>query len=164
MRKPLFLYLFVFSALVALYLAVSGSRNLQEKDAQIESLETSLGALEDSLQQARIAVLDMKYFSLENNDDALAYYDHLNLEDPSRYIADKLLETNESPGNNPLVPYEGMEGVFKINKIKLLNHRWIVADFSDGKYWGELLLVYELKDDLSVDFTLLEHLLYARSE
>ena len=164
MRKPLFLYLFVFSALVALYLAVSGSRNLQEKDAQIESLETSLGALEDSLQQARIAVLDMKYFSLENNDDALAYYDHLNLEDPSRYIADKLLETNESPGNNPLVPYEGMEGVFKINKIKLLNHRWIVADFSDGKYWGELLLVYELKDDLSVDFTHLEHLLYARSE
>jgi hypothetical protein len=164
MRKPLFLYLFVFSALVALYLAVSGSRNLQEKDAQIESLETTVGALEDSLQQARIAVLDMKYFSLENNDDALAYYDHLNLEDPSRYIADKLLETNESPGNNPLVPYEGMEGVFKINKIKLLNHRWIVADFSDGKYWGELLLVYELKDDLSVDFTLLDHLLYARSE
>jgi len=164
MRKPLFLYLFVFSALVALYLAVSGSRNLQEKDAQIESLETTMGALEDSLQQARIAVLDMKYFSLENNDDALAYYDHLNLEDPSRYIADKLLETNESPGNNPLVPYEGMEGVFKINKIKLLNHRWIVADFSDGKYWGELVLVYELKDDLSVDFTLLDHLLYARSE
>lgn len=164
MRKPLFLYLFVFSALVALYLAVSGSRNLQEKDAQIQSLETSVGALEDSLQQARIAVLDMKYFSLENNDDALAYYDHLNLEDPSRYIADKLLETNESPGNNPLVPYEGMEGVFKINKIKLLNHRWIVADFSDGKYWGELLLVYELKDDLSVDFTLLDHLLYTRSE
>lgn len=164
MRKPLFLYLFVFSALVALYLAVSGSRNLQEKDAQIQSLETSVAALEDSLQQARIAVLDMKYFSLENNDDALAYYDHLNLEDPSRYIADKLLETNESPGNNPLVPYEGMEGVFKINKIKLLNHRWIVADFSDGKYWGELLLVYELRDDLSVDFTLLDHLLYTRSE
>ena len=164
MRKPLFLYLFVFSALVALYLAVSGSRNLQEKDAQIQSLETTVGALEDSLQQARIAVLDMKYFSLENNDDALAYYDHLNLEDPSRYIADKLLETNESQGNNPLVPYEGMEGVFKINKIKLLNHRWIIADFSDGKFWGELLLVYELRDDLSVDFTLLDHLLYTRSE
>ena len=164
MRKPVFLYLFVFSALVALYLAVSGSRNLQEKDAQIESLETTMGALQDSLQQARIAVLDMKYFSLENNDDALAYYDHLNLENPSRYIADKLLETNESPGNNPLVPYEGMEGDFKINKIKLLNHRWIIADFSDGNFWGELLLVYELRDDLGVDFTLLDHLLYTRSE
>lgn len=164
MRKPIFLYLFVFSALVALYLAVSGSRNLAERDTQIQSLEASVSALEDSLQQARIQVLDMKYFSLENNDDALAYYDHLDLEDPSRYIADKLLETNESQGNNPLVPYEGMEGVFKINKIKLLNHRWIIADFSDGKFWGELLLVYELRDDLSVDFTLMDHLLYTRSE
>ena len=164
MRKPIFLYLFVFSALVALYLAVSGSRNLQDKEAQIRALEAEVSALQDSVQQARMEVLDMRYFSLENNDDALAYYDHLNLEDPSRYIADKLLETNESSGNNPLVPYEGMEGVFKINKIKLLNHRWIVADFSDGKFWGELLLVYELKEDLSVDFTLLDHLLYTRSE
>ena len=164
MRKPIFLYLFVFSALIALYLAVSGSRNLEERNAQIQTLETSVSALEDSLQQARLQVLDMKYFSLENNDDALAYYDHLNLENPSRYIADKLLETNESPGNNPLVPYEGMEGDFKINKIKLLNHRWIIADFSDGKFWGELLLVYELRDDLGVDFTLLDHLLYTRSE
>ena len=164
MRKPIFLYLFVFSALVALYLAVSGSRNLQQREAQIQSLEAAVSALEDSVQQARLQVLDMKYFSLENNDDALAYYDHLALENPSRYIADKLLETNESPGNNPLVPYEGMEGVFKINKIKLLNHRWIVADFSDGKFWGELLLLYELQDDLSVDFTLLDHLLYTRSE
>ncbi len=164
MRKPIFLYLFVFSALVALYLAVSGSRNLQDREAQIQSLETAASALEDSLQQARLEVLDMRYFSLENNDDALAYYDHLDLENPSRYIADKLLETNETRGNNPLVPYEGMEGAFKINKIKLLNHRWIVADFSDGKFWGEVLLSYELKDDLSVDFTLLDHLLYTRSE
>ena len=164
MRKPIFLYLFVFSALVALYLAVSGSRNLQQREAQIQSLEAAVSALEDSVQQARLQVLDMKYFSLENNDDALAYYDHLDLENPSRYIADKLLETNERPVNNPLVPYEGMEGVFKINKIKLLNHRWIVADFSDGKFWGELLLLYELQDDLSVDFTLLDHLLYTRSE
>jgi hypothetical protein len=164
MRQRIFLYLFVFSALVALYLAVAGSRNLQERDAKIGSLEASVSALEDSVQLSRLEVLDMRYFSLENNDDALAYYDHLGLEDPSRYIADKLLETNEIEGNNPLVPYEGMEGVFKINKIKLLNHRWIVADFSDGRFWGELLLVYELRDDLSVDFTLLDHLLYARSQ
>ena len=78
----------------------------------------------------------MQYFSLENNDDALAYYDHLGLDNPSGYISDKLLETNEQKGDNPLVPYEGMENDFKINKIKILNHQWIIADFSDGKYLG----------------------------
>jgi len=105
----------------------------------------------------------MQYFSLENNDDALAYYDHLNLETPTRYIEDKLLETNETKGDNPLIPYEGMQGDFKINKIKVMNHRWIVADFSDGQFWGDLVIKYELKDDLGVDFTLLDHLLYTRS-
>ncbi|HZJ21550.1 MAG TPA: hydrolase, partial [Pricia sp.] len=88
---------------------------------------------------------------------------HLSLKNPSGYISDKLLETNESRGSNPLVPYEGMEGDFKINKIKVLNHKWILADFSDGKYWGELLIKYELKDDLGVDFTLIDHLLYTRN-
>lgn len=164
MRQHLFKYLFVFSALVALYLGVSGSRKLQSRDLQLQQAENAVEKLKDSLQHTRLAVLDMQYFSLENNDDALAYYDHLDLEDPSRYIADKLLETNEASGNNPLVPYEGMEGVFKINKIKLLNHRWIVADFSDGKFWGELLIEYELRDDYGVDFTLLDHLLYTRSQ
>ena len=164
MRQRIFQYLFVFSALVALYLAVSGSRKLQTREQQLRLAEEKARDLKDSLQQARLAVLDMQYFSLENNDDALAYYDHLGMEDPSRYIADRLLETNESPGNNPLVPYEGMEGDFKINKIKLLNHRWIIADFSDGKFWGELLIHYELRDDRGVDFTLLDHLLYTQSQ
>lgn len=163
MKSRIFLYLFVFTALIALYLGVSGSRNLKSKEAKLQNVENNMAQLEDSLQQARLDVLDMQYFSLENNDDALAYYDHLGLEDPSRYIADKLLETNEQKGDNPLIPYAGMENSFKINKIKLLNHKWIIADFSDGKYWGELLINYELKDDLSVNFTLTDHLLYTRN-
>jgi len=134
------------------------------KDERISKLETQVEQLKDSVQNTQLKVLEMQYFSLENNDDALAYYDHLDLNDPSRYIADKLLETNESKGDNPLVPYEGMEGDFKINKIKILNHKWILTDFSDGKFWGELLIQYNLKDDLGVDFTLRDHLLYTRSE
>ena len=163
MKKNLFLYLFVFAALIALYAIVSSSRKLGQREGDVEALQQTVTRMEDSLQQARLDLLDMQYFSLENNDDALAYYDHLELADPTRYIADKLLETNEQRGDNPLVPYEGMENDFKINKIKVLNHQWILADFSDGKFWGELLLEYRLKDDLGVDFTLIDHLLYTRS-
>ena len=163
MKSRIFLYLFVFSALVALYLGISGNRTVKSYEKKLESSEEKMVKLADSLQESRLEVLDMQYFSLVNNDDALAYYDHLGIEDPARYIADKLLETNEQQGDNPLVPYEGMENNFKINKIKLLNHKWIIADFSDGKYWGELLINYELKDDLSVDFVLTDHLLYTRN-
>lgn len=163
MKKNIFLYLFVFAALIILYLFVSNANMMKANDDTTKKLREQVGQLQDSVQQLQLKVLDMQYFSLENNDDALAYYDHLDIRDPSRYIADKLLETNEKKGDNPLVPYEGMESAFKINKIKILNHKWIVADFSDGKFWGELLLRYELKDDLGIDFTLIDHLLYTRS-
>ena len=136
---------------------------LENKDLKIQSLESEVSVLQDSVQKLQLQVFDMQYFSLQNNDDALSYYDHLGLDNPSRYIADKLLETNEQKGDNPLVPYEGMESDFKINKIKILNHQWIIADFSDGKYWGELILKYELKDDMGVNFTMIDHLLYTRS-
>jgi hypothetical protein len=136
---------------------------LENKDLKIQNLESEVSVLQDSVQKLQLQVFDMQYFSLQNNDDALAYYDHLGLDNPSGYISDKLLETNEQKGDNPLVPYEGMESDFKINKIKILNHQWIIADFSDGKFWGELLLKYELKDNMSVDFTMMDHLLYTRS-
>ena len=163
MKSKIYLYLFIFSALIALYLAVSSQNKQKAANVSLEKQESEIAVLNDSLQQMQIRYLNTQYFSLENNDDALAYYDHLELENPSRYISDKLLETNESKGDNPLVPYEGMNSDFKINRIKLLNHKWIIADFSDGKYWGELLINYELKDDLSVDFRMIDHLLYTRS-
>ncbi|MFC4220373.1 hydrolase [Flagellimonas marina] len=163
MKNKIFLYLFVFAALVALYQFISTNNMQKAMTADVEGLKNEVEQLQDSVQKSQLKILDMQYFTLENNDDALAYYDHLNLENPSRYIEDKLLETNEPSGDNPLIPYEGMESDFKINKIKVLNHKWILADFSDGKFWGDLIIKYELKDDLSIDFTLLDHLLYARS-
>jgi hypothetical protein len=163
LKNKIFLYLFVFAVLICLYLFVSNGKMMEAKNDKIESLQANVEQLRDSVKNVQLKVLEMQYFSLENNDDALAYYDHLGLENPAGYISDKLLETNESQGTNPLIPYEGMEGDFKINKIKVLNHKWILTDFSDGTYWGELLIRYELKDDLGVDFTLIDHLLYTRS-
>jgi len=163
MKKNIFLYLFVFAALIALWQFVSANKMIETTNENFDKYEANTQKLNDSIQSLHLKVLDMQYFSLENNDDALAYYDHLKIKNPTLYISDKLLETNENKGDNPLIPYEGMDSDFKINKIKILNHKWIVADFSDGKYWGEILVKYELKDDLSVDFTLTDHLLYSRN-
>ncbi|MFS4455704.1 hydrolase [Maribacter sp. 2304DJ31-5] len=160
MKNKIFLYLFIFASLIGLYLFISSDKIVTAHIEKIKRLELETVALKDSVQELNIKVMDVQHFSLENNDYALENYEHLNLENPERYIADKLLETNESPGNNPLIPYEGMEGDFKINKINVLNHKWILAEFTDGKHWGEMIIEYRLKDDLGADFTLTDHLLY----
>lgn len=163
MKKNLFLYLFIFAALIALYQFKSAANLEESLSRKIGGLNSKVVMLKDSVEATQLRLLDNQYFSLANNDDALAYYEHLNLENPTLYIEDKLLETNEERGDNPLVPYEGLADDFKINKIKVLNHRWILADFSDGKYWGDLVIRYELKDNLGVDFKVMDHLLYTRS-
>ncbi|MGS2740166.1 hydrolase [Sinomicrobium sp. M5D2P17] len=167
MKSRIFMYLFVFAILMALFLYVNSGKMLESKENRIEELETEIEKLKedgkmirDSSQTLLLDKLDLQYFSLENNEEALSALDEFSLENPSQYIADKLLETNESEGDNPLVPYAGMNGPMKINKIKVLNHRWIIADFSDGKYWGELFIRYEFKKDLGINFTLTDHLLY----
>lgn len=162
MKKSIFLYLFVFAALINLYQFVSARSYVKETDNRLESCYEGKRKYQDSVQSLLLKTLDLQYFDLDHNDDALAYYENLDMEYPSHYITDKLMETNEAPGNNPLVPYEGMSGSpMKLNKVKVLNHRWIIADFSDGKYWGEVLIAYYLNEDMSVDFERLAQILYS---
>ena len=163
MIKNIYLYLFVFTALIALYLGVMGNQGIGVLEQKLEKSHQEVQKLQEALESETSRRMELEYFSLERNEDALAYTDEYLLNNPSGYISDKLLETNEAKGDNPLIPYAGMNGFFKINKIKVLNHRWIIADFSDGTYWGELFLNYEIQQDLSVSFTLKDHLLYTKS-
>jgi len=52
------------------------------------------------------------------------------------------------------------EGRMLINKVKLLNHKWIIADFSDGKYWGELFITYVINDGEKIIFNLAKSFMY----
>ena len=118
MKNRLFPYLFMFSALIALYLFVSSGKMADSYENRIKKLGGKVEKLQDSVQTTTLRALEMQYFSLENNDDALAYYDHLSIKNPSRYIADKLLETNESKGNNPLILMKVWRMILRLIKLK----------------------------------------------
>jgi hypothetical protein len=46
------------------------------------------------------------------------------------------MDLNANPKGNPYVGQDQIgANKFIINKVKVLNHRWIIADFSDGEYW-----------------------------
>ncbi|MCV6628972.1 MAG: hydrolase [Flavobacteriaceae bacterium] len=163
MKKHLIWYLISFLVLLLLFQLVNSNKVYQIQEKRIEKLNELRKTYKDSTASLFYENQDLRYFDLKHNDEALSYFEEFSdIDKPESFVMDKLLETNESKGNNPLVPYEGMEGVFKINKIKVLNHRWIIADFSDGTYWGELLIQYFVNQDRSVEFTVLDHLLYTR--
>jgi hypothetical protein len=163
MRKSLLLYLFVFTALLAVYIYISGQSMLKSKEEKIEHLQEDLLLSEkrtDSLSSE--AQGQQESFSLATNEEAMSYLENRGM-DPSEVIEkveSELISRNKADADNDLVPYEGMEGHFRINKIKLLNHKWILASFTDGTYWGDLFLTYEIGEDGNLEITTKEALLY----
>jgi hypothetical protein len=123
----------------------------------------------DSLTSISAKLADANYFSLENNQNAQNYFDTSNskkfipYEKLIPYVKDKLMDFNDNPKGNP---YTGQDQIgaqkFIINKAKVLNHRWIIADFSDGEYWGEVLLKYFVNEDESVTFETIQSVLYQK--
>ncbi|MEG9326751.1 hypothetical protein V6B16_02285 [Salinimicrobium catena] len=163
MRKSLLLYLFVFTALLAVYIYVSGQSMLKSKEEKIEQLQEDLALAEQKVESlSSDAEGQQESFSLVTNEEALSYLENRGL-DPSDVIEkveSELISRNKADADNDLVPYEGMDGHFRINKIKLLNQKWILASFTDGTYWGDLFLTYEIGEDGNLEITTKEALLY----
>lgn len=125
--------------------------------------------LKDSVQAITNKLSDVNYFSLEKNENAQNYFETAksdkirNFATLIPYVTEQLLDLNANPKGNP---YTGQVqlGVnkFSINKVKVLNHRWIIADYSDGEYWGEVLLKYFINDDESVSFEIIQSVIYQK--
>jgi hypothetical protein len=54
------------------------------------------------------------------------------------------------------------EQKFIVNKIKVLNHRWLIADYSNGVLWGEVLLKYFVNDDETISFEIMDSYIYPK--
>jgi hypothetical protein len=44
----------------------------------------------------------------------------------------------------------------------VINHRWIIADFSDGENWGEVLLKYFVKENNTFTFEINQSLMFPK--
>ncbi|MBT8296531.1 MAG: hypothetical protein KJO51_08950 [Gramella sp.] len=154
MRSKIFMYLFIFTFLFTIFIYVNDKRILDSRQEKIESLENKLVDAETQLNSSPEIAQSEDYFSLENNEDAITYFEKKNIStsDLLLKIEDAIISKNTSDQDNPLVPQAGMEGAMRINKVKVLNHKWIIADFTDGTYWGEVFLSYEVSKDGEITF------------
>jgi len=163
MKSKVFLYLFVFALLLVIFQYVNSKNVFETYEKKLNIADEREAAYQDSIMSLHGEVLDLMYFNLENNDDALSYFesDGYDTSELIPFIKDEIYKLNENNVEHPCVPYFSMTGGrMLINKVRLLNHKWIIADFSDGKHWGELFITYEIIDKKELKFNLEESFMY----
>jgi len=159
--KNVFLYGLVFSLLFNVFQYVNSTKILDAKDKEVEKVKANLKISRDSVMSLTTA----NYFSLESDEDAQEYfYSHeLDYQKVAEKVKEDLLVLNENKKGNKLIPYEPIDGkVFLVNNSKILNHRWLIAEFSNGDLWGQILVKYFVSPDKPTDFETVETVLYER--
>ena len=166
MKRSLMLYLVILIVLMNIYTYMFLSKEVAFEQERYTKVTTRL---KDSLKSVTSKLADANYFSLAKNENAQNYFDSGSAEKTIQYeklipvVTEKLLDYNSNPKGNP---YTGQDQIgankFIINKVRILNHRWIIADFSDGEIWGEVLLKYFVNGDESIAFEVNQSLLYQK--
>lgn len=134
----------------------------ESQDKKITIASEKLSVAEDSIAFLNNMVLDLNYFTLQGNENAMTYFESSGFDSAKveALVTDIVYEKNAEKEGNPLIPVAGMNGLMRINKLKFLNHKWILADFSDGTYWGEMILEYYFDEDNELQLTTLSSALY----
>ena len=165
MRNRILMYLFIFSLLFSIFIYVNDKRILDDKQEKIAALENRLEQLKEQNRDLEASGNTAERdFQLEGNESALTYFDKLGIDtkDVSQRIEDEMISQNKSVEDNPLVPYDGINGPIRINKVHVLNHKWAIAEFTDGKYWGEVIFSYTVTPEGGYEFTSEKSFLYPK--
>ncbi len=166
MKRSFLIYAFILLVLMNIF---TYSYYSSEAKFEKERYQRTAKKLKDARESQTLKNNDANYFSLETNENAQNYFEEINPQKTLRYeklipyVTEKLLDLNANPKGNP---YTGQDQIgankFVINKVKLLNHRWIIADYSDGVYWGEVFLKYFVNDDQTISFEVVQSLIYQK--
>jgi len=174
--KKYSLYIILFLLIVSGYFIYNSYQLIKENHSlQKELKETNEGydnniqyaiTLEDSIKSYQKTLDSLQKgdrFSLAGNPKAVAYLNdnHLNIDNWDKYITQELLKTNDlQTGDNPLIPFAGMAGAMRFDDVKILNHHWLIAHFTDGEYQGEVLMRYDIDKKGKIHFKALDQTLY----
>lgn len=166
MKKSLFLYLFILGLLFNIFTFMYFSKQLAFEKGKHDKLERKNEKKWNAMQSK---LVENSYFSLENNDNAQNYFNPDNatktiqIDKLISVVTESLLDLNSNPKGNPFTGQDQLgANKFIINKVKIINHRWIIADYSDGEFWGEVVLKYFINDDETVSFEVIQSLLYQK--
>lgn len=163
MKARIFLYLFLFAFMVIIYQYANSKKFFEAKEKTITHLEEKISRLETSLAANELTDnRDWDDFSLKDNAKVREYLEDQNIDPDSLagVLEYEIISRNLTGNDNELVPFPGIQGTMKVNKIKVLNSKWIIAEFTDGTYWGQALISYYFDDQNQLQFNTDDGVLY----
>lgn len=164
--RSAYLYLVILLVLTNIFTFSYYSKSNEFANQRYEILkEKSM----DSITVLGGMLIDANHFTIDRNHSAQDYFDDVNTgrfihhEEIKKMIEEKIKEDNKNEKGNPYTNYDAMEGKgFEISKFQVINQRWVVADFSNGIYKGQVFLQYFVNDDRTLDFEVIQSVIYAK--
>ncbi len=159
MQNKILIYVLTFMSLTLIFLSINYTKisNLNESNSRI--LKKKIDTLEKRYIQLDKKYRDEIYFTLSDNQEALSYFKDIDVDSLVSYIRDELYEKNFNKNSDTFIPISNTKNKYLINKVKILNHKWIIADFSNGSRWGEMWIEYYFNEN-KVEFHVKDLLLY----
>ncbi|MFM9988044.1 hypothetical protein [Flavobacterium sp.] len=151
--KKLVLYGLIFSVLLNIFQYMYSTKKFNFDENRAEKFKVKMT---DSIAKIITEKEEGDYFSLAYDEKAQDYLEGYDVQKLMPQVKEKLMDMNSNPTGNKLIPYDNMV----INKVRFLNHRWIIADFTGDSNWGEVILKYFLEKDGSVTFETAETVMY----
>lgn len=146
--KQVFLYLFVFSLLINVFQYVNDTKILDAKETELEKY----AQLKDSVIIYKNMFKEANYFSIDENKNAQAKFGDFNYEDVMNKVLLDLTALNTQEGGNPLLPKATDGSKTVIRKANVLNHKWIIIDYSNDSEVGEMILEYYFDPNQTTTF------------
>ena len=151
---------FFITLLGTMSFLVGCNNNSQPQMSATQLNETAqiISKLTDSIRKLTDERDEALNFSLETNELSQQYFEDLKILNPSQIVINALMETNIKE-KNPYIKSES-NGRFLINKIRILNEKWVICEFSDGELWGDLLLEYHIDGNQKPTFKTLDEVIH----
>jgi len=164
MKNRIFMYLFIFSVLLILFQYMNSKNIFDDSNKKVANSEKQIKKYQDSILSLQDKIDDLSYFTFNSNEKSYDYFYNkgFDVEKLIPAIQDGLYAQNVYEGEqHPLIDYGSSEGnKMQINIVRVLNHKWIIADFTDSQFEGELFLTYDINEKGELKYKVAESFLY----
>ena len=139
MKIKILIYLLSFVFLVLLFQIYNTNKILNHQDSRLKAQNDQISNLKENLQQMRLQASQSNFFTISevpesNFEKNLSVY---------REKLQKALQQINKDNPNYLFEKEKLTGIALLEKIHILNSRWIIAHFNNQSQSGDILIEYD---------------------